>query len=335
MKRILVVTVNWLGDAVLTTPVFKALKETFPESYVAVLAVERVRQVYENNPYIDEIITFNDRTFKKSVFKKIRLAIKLRKKKFDTAFLIHRSFSRAFVCWLVGIKERIGYERKKNTFVLTKKIKPPQETVHRQKYYLNLFEQSGVEIKDKLPQFFTTLSAEKRMNSFLHVIKEKHEFIIGMNPSANWDLKRWPAQNFAKLADQLIENFSCAVIFTGAKKDKAIVDEVIKNMNKPFYNLCGKTDLKELAAIMENMNVFISNDSGPAHLAAALGINTLVIFGPTSSQITSPQGKKVNIFQKDISCEIPCHKLSCQDNICMKNITVDEVFLEVRNLLPK
>ncbi len=138
MEKILVVTVNWLGDAIMTTPVFKALKGKFPKSHVGVLAVERAKAVFDDNPYIDEVIVFDEK--RTSLQTKIDFARELKKKEYDTVFLIHRSFTRAFICWMAGIKQRIGYARFKNTLVLTKKIKPPRALLHRQDYYLYLFE---------------------------------------------------------------------------------------------------------------------------------------------------------------------------------------------------
>jgi ADP-heptose:LPS heptosyltransferase len=121
----------------------------------------------------------------------------------------------------------------------------------------------------------------------------------------------------------------------GANQDEKVVKSVIRLMHQAPYNLCGQTNLKELAAYIKSMDLFISNDSGPAHLAAALGIKTLALFGPTSSQITSPKGKKVTLFQTNVGCKIPCYDLLCKENICMKRILVTEVFEKVKELLSK
>lgn len=332
MKKILVVTVDWLGDAILTIPVFKALKETFSDSCVLVMAEERVKSVFENNPYIDETIPFDEKKLKKSFSQKLKLIYLLRKKKIDTVFLIHRSFTRAVICRLAGIKKRIGYKRVKTGFILTKKILPVNKPIHRQDYYLRLFQESGVIIKDRMPEFFIPKIEFEKAELFLKNIRGEYKYIAGINPSANWPLKRWPAENFAGLADELIKNYNCAVLFTGAQKDKEIVEKVTKNMRQKYFDLCGKTTLTELAALMRNMTFFISNDSGPAHLAAGLGAPTIVLFGPTSSEITAPKGNYVKIINKPHNCKIPCYKLDCRDNQCMKNIKVQDVIAEIKKM---
>ena len=335
MERILIVNVNWLGDAVLTTPVFKALKEHYPSSYLACMCVERVREVFESNPYINEVIVFDEKSTHKSIMSKLRFILHLRKKRFDKAFFIHRSFTRVLICFLAGIKERTGYARIKNFFVINNRVKKPLNLVHRQEHYLYLFEAQGVVFKDKTPRFFIKEDIRDAIKKTLEPITKHHAFIIGINPSANWVLKRWPSGNFAKLADRLIKENNAAILFVGANKDSAVVDEVIGKMEEKPYNFCGKTSIAELGALMSHMNIFISNDSGPAHLAASLGVNTLVIFGPTSAKVTSPLGRSVSIIKKDSGCNIPCYNSECLENVCLTQLTSSEVYDEVKNILSK
>ncbi|UCC94390.1 MAG: lipopolysaccharide heptosyltransferase II [Candidatus Omnitrophota bacterium] len=333
MERILVVSVNWLGDALLATPVFKALKEKMPFPYVAVMAPERIREVFSENPYIDEVIICDEKMHQKSLFDKLRFARMLKRKRFDTAFLVHRSFTRALICRWAGISKRIGYKRLKNAFVLTNTISVKTNTLHRQDYYLSLFERSGIPIRDRAPQFFISGVERERMNIVLEGIKQRYSFIVGVHPSANWELKRWPDESFSRLCDRLIEELGCGIVFIGTQKDKSIVEKVMENMKKEAFNFCGKTNLKELGVLLESMNLFVSNDSGPAHLSMSMGTDTLVLFGPTSAHITGPRGKSVKILQKDVGCKIPCYKLNCRDNKCMKYLRVDEVFEEAKRIL--
>ncbi|UCD15204.1 MAG: glycosyltransferase family 9 protein, partial [Candidatus Omnitrophota bacterium] len=186
---------------------------------------------------------------------------------------------------------------------------------------------------------FISKEAADKMHRFLRSVRKKHKFIIGINPSANWKLKRWPAANFAYVADKLIEQLKCAVFFIGTDKDNKITEQVLKHMHHTSYNMCGKTTVSELAALMKSFSLFLSNDSGPAHLAASLNIPTFILFGPTSSQLTAPRSKAVKIIcsnaPKKPECKIPCYNLKCKDNICMKNISVNEVLTQIRNELLK
>ena len=154
MERILVVTVNWLGDALMTTPVFRAIKAQIPSAYLGVMAPRRVEGVFQNNPYIDEVIIFDERKEHRTLADKIRFSKFLKQKKFDTAFFIHRSLTKALICYLAGIKTRIGYRRLKNFLILTEMIPAKAYQTHRQDYYLSLFEAKGINISKKIPDFF-------------------------------------------------------------------------------------------------------------------------------------------------------------------------------------
>jgi len=333
MNRILVVNVNWLGDAIMTLPAFKAIKEKFPLSSVAVMAPDRVKDVFSDNPYIDEVIIFNEKKEHKSFSQKLRFIKQLREKKFDTVFLIHRSFTRALICFLAGIKTRIGYKRFKNIFIVNKTIKPPAKNIHKQDYYLYLFEKTGIATADKLPEVYVPQQIQEKYKTEITHLRQKHTYLVGMNPSANWLLKRWPQENFAILSDKLIRELNCCILFVGAKIDADVVGAVTNRMKEKPYNFCAKTSIKELAAIIRNVDLFISNDSGPAHLSASLGVNTLVLFGPTSPELSAPRGKRVQILKKSIRCEIPCYDTGCQNNLCMKNITVEDTYQKAKELL--
>ncbi|MDP8289427.1 MAG: lipopolysaccharide heptosyltransferase II [Candidatus Susulua stagnicola] len=333
IKRILIVSVNWLGDSLLVTPAFKALKKKFPDSYLGVMVVGRVREVFQDNPYIDQVIVFDEKKQHKSFLAKLKFIYFLRRNKFDTCFFIHRSFTKALICFLAGIRLRIGYRRFKNYFILNKKIEPLIGVVHRQDRYLYLFEKNGIIIEDKFPSFFIPENIKNKVSRDLEPIKREYDCLVGMNPLANWDLKRWPKEYFAKLADSLAVDFKAAVIFIGTEAGRLAVEEIQGMMKQNAFNFCGKTNLKELGALIKNLKIFISNDSGPAHLAASLGVNTLVIFGPTSAEMTKPLGRAVTVVKKDVGCQIPCYKLDCQDNVCLKELAVEEVYSHVRNIL--
>lgn len=335
MKRILVTSVNWFGDAIMTTPALKAIKEKFPLSFLAVMAPDRVREVFSDNPYVDEVIIFDEKKNHKSFLSKVSFIKQLRAKKFDTVFLVHRSFTRALICFLSGIKTRIGYKRPKNILVVNFPIIPPSKNIHKQDYYLYLFEKAGINISDKFAKVYIEGKRLEKCKNEMAAIRKKHAYTVGINPSANWLLKRWPAENFAILCDKLIKELNCAIIIIGAKADSQTAEDVIEKMERNVYNLCGKTTIKELAAVISNLDLFISNDSGPAHLSASLGVNTLVLFGPTSSALSAPRGERVEILKKSIDCEIPCYNVNCIDNLCMKNITVEDVFLKAKAILSK
>ncbi|MFZ5801106.1 MAG: lipopolysaccharide heptosyltransferase II [Candidatus Omnitrophota bacterium] len=335
LKRILVVNVNWLGDVLFSTPAFKALKSAYPQSYLAGMVVPRVKEVLEDNPYIDELIIFDEEGAHKSLFGKISLIRKLRQRKFDTAFLLHRSFTRALLVFLAGIPNRIGYYTRKRGFLLTKAVYPDTAEIHRMDYYLKVVESAGVKIVDRHYQFFLQDDDRRFIERLL---KEKglaaDEPFVVLNPGGNWDLKRWPPENFRLLAGRLIPETGFKIVISGAAGDIALAKEISGGVAGKATVLVGETNLKQLGALFERAKVVVSADSGPAHLACAVGAPALILFGPTAKTVTGPRGKnQCVIIQKSIAgCRVPCYQLDCPDNRCMRAIGVEEVFEEIKKL---
>ena len=332
MRKILVVEVNWLGDCVMSLPAFSALKEKFKDSYIAVVCPERLKELFGVISSVDEVIVFDEKDTHRSFFSKIEFVKELKKKKFDIVFLLHRSFTKALICKLANIKEIIGFKRKKTRFLLTKKIEP-RENLHRRDYYFSLFEKAGVSVKNRIPRIEPISPLTSLADKFF---KKDNFFWIAVNPSANWHLKRWPPHYFSFLFKYLLEE-DVKIVLIGQKKDEDVVKKILVSLNdkekERIINLCGKTNLKELISVLARVDLLISSDSGPAHLASALGRRVLVLFGPTSPSITAPSGKDVYILRKDVGCKIPCYNLKCKDNICMKKIEPQDVFLKVKEIL--
>ena len=324
-KRILIVEVNWLGDVLFSTAAIRAVRKNFPDSFIACMVVPRAREILEGNPNVDKLILFND----KNLFSKLLLIFRLRTQNFDTVFLFHRSFTRLLLCFLAGIKTRIGYYTRKRGWLLTHKIVPADITsMHRGLYYLELLKRAGLVIEPSpKTEFFIPQDARDYIGQTLKDcgIKEGEKFIV-LNPGANWLPKRWPAEYFAKLAEHLITELNVAVVFSGAAKDSRLITEIVNKMDSEPVQLCGKTNLKQLAALFEKAAVVVSADSGPMHIANSVGARLIAIFGPTSVRITGPFGSGYyNTLHKDVGCVVPCYAKNCQDNICMSKIIVDDV----------
>ncbi|MCX7661620.1 MAG: glycosyltransferase family 9 protein, partial [Candidatus Omnitrophica bacterium] len=216
-KKILIFNVNWLGDVLFSTATIRNIRYNFPESYIGCIIPPRAYEVLKGNPHIDEIILFDEKERQSSIKEKINFVRLLKFKKFNMVFLLHRSFTRAFLCWLAGIPERIGYATLKRRFILTKGIPAiDRDSLHRIDYYLNIIEKAGLKVYDRYLEFFV----EEKDIDFVKGILEKQnirdsDFLVGLNPGGNWAPKRWPEEYWAKLADRLIEEFSFKVIITG------------------------------------------------------------------------------------------------------------------------
>ncbi len=349
MKRMLIVNVNWRGDVLFSTPFIRALKKSCPESFIACLVVPRCYEILVNNPHLNEIIVYDENGTHKGLAGKLKLVSLLRKRNFDTAFLLHRSFTRRLLTFFAGISQRIGYDIKKRGFLLSEKIKPPQSNLHRIDYFLNLAKAVGIcqrRTEDKGYEFFISPDDEEYADRWLakQGISEE-DFLVVINPGGNWLPKRWPKENFARLADALVAKYGAKIVISGAAKDLRLAQDIAAFMKKEAAISCGQTTLRQLGGILKRANLVISNDSGPMHIACALNCNKVIaLFGPTSPKITGPAGEgtlnqkrfrgKYIILHKDIGCSIPCYNLDCPENRCMKAISVEDVLNEIKVLFP-
>lgn len=336
-KRILIFNVNWLGDVVFSTAVIRNVRRNFPGSFIACIVPSRCFPVLKGNPYLDEIIVFDEKDRHKSLLAKLRFIGFLKRKRFDTVYLLHRSFSRALICFLAGIPQRVGHYTKKRAFLLTKKIVPPSENaVHRLDYYLDVIEKAGLRIEDRFADFVIPEEDAKFIDGFFakNTIT-KNDFLVVLNPGGNWLPKRWPKEYWAQLADKLIKECGAKVIFTGSLNDKPLVESIKNLMIEKVISTCGIFNLKHLGALARRTDIFVTADSGPLHIANAAGAKRIIaLFGPTGQSVTAPYPlKNVTILQKDVGCKIPCYVVDCKDNRCMKAIIPEDVLVRVKELV--
>lgn len=333
--KILIVEVNWLGDVLFSTPAIKALRKKFPDSFTACLIAPRAVEILEGSPYINELIVNDEKGLHSGLLGKLRLAKELRKKKFDLAILFHRSSTRALIAYLAGIPRRVGYGTWKRHFLLTDCLPmPKRDSTHRVDYYLDIVKTLGCGSQDRLYEFFTTEEDLRFAQDFLSAEGiARSDFIVCLNPGGNWLPKRWPKENFAVLADKLISGYPVKVVFCGSQNDRELIADIVSRMSHQPIIAAGRTNLKQLAGIFKRADLVISGDSGPLHIAASAGADIIGLFGPTSIRVTGPLGRgKIVVIQKHLGCKIPCYDENCAGNKCMQEITVDEVFLEVKRL---
>ncbi len=338
MKRILVVNVNWVGDVIFSSPIFKALKEAYPQAHISCLAVPRVKEVLESIPFLDEIIVYDEKGRHRNPLTKLKLIFELRKKRFDIAFLLHRSLTRALLVYLTGIPQRVGYDAKNRGKFLTHKAEPLEGQVHRSDYYLNVVESYGIVVNDRRSQLRVSTSIEEEAEKIFKAKKiQKDDYVIVINPGGNWDLKRWPPENFTRLIGGFWGDFNTKIIVSGARKDVALFRKINSLTFKNAVNLAGETSLMQLIAIMKKADLVISGDTGPLHIANSVGTEIIGLFGPTRPEITGPRGSgKAHIIQHDVGCnKEPCYHLRCPDNICMQSITPEEVLAITRQIKSK
>jgi heptosyltransferase-2 len=333
-KRILIFNVNWLGDVLFSTAAIRNIRRNFPDSFIACIIPSRCYPVLKDNPYLDEVIIFDEKDRHRGVLAKLTFVRQLKAKGFDTVFLLHRSFSRALLCRLAGIPERIGYQTKKRAFLLTKKIIPPRrDSIHRIDYYLTIIEKAGLKVEDRYLDFFVSEEDAKLVDDFL----KKHslgaqDLLIALNPGGNWLPKRWLKEYWAELADRLISEFGVRIVITGGVQDLTLACAIRGAMKEKPIIATGIFNVTQLGALAKRADLFITADTGPLHIANAVGAKKIIaIYGPTHPDITGPYPlKNVIILQKDVGCRIPCYQVHCRDNRCMKAITPEDVIKEIK-----
>ncbi len=337
MKNLLVVNVNWLGDVIFSSPVFRALRKSYPDARISCLAVPRVREILESIQEIDDIIIYDEDGRDRNLLSKFRMVGRLRRENFDAVFLLSKSRSRASMMKLAGIPVRVGYENKNRGRLLSHIAAGDVNSMHRSDYYLGVIEAFGVAVEDRS----TILEArEEDCHTVQQMLSDQgrdpSKKLIALNPGGNWDLKRWPAENFARLAERLSTDKELQLVFTGADKDRPLVEDIFRTASfesKPI-KLTGQMTLKQLTALMTCLDVFVTADSGPLHMATSVGCPTVSVFGPTRPEITGPRGTGQNVtLQKDVGCNRrACYHLECRNNICMQAVTVENVYEAIKSI---
>jgi len=336
-KNVLVRGVNWVGDAVMTLPALRALKKALPEARISLLVKPWVSPLFEKDPHVDEIILYSEEYH--GIMGKIRISRMLHEKGFCSAVLFQNAFDAAFIAFLAGIKERVGYNRDGRGFLLTTAVPVPAngQKIHHIHYYLNLLERVGIRTGFSTP--FIYLSLEERLAA-RDQLKDMKRPILGINPGAAYgSAKRWFPERFAEVANWFLKDTMGSVVIFGGKNEVGIAQEINKLIPESKLLLAGKTSLRELVSLISESDVFLTNDSGPLHIAYAVGTPLIAIFGSTDPELTGPPPQSEIsssvVVTHDISCG-PCFERTCENNDlrCMYDITSDDVYLSIKRILP-
>ncbi len=339
--NILVRGVNWIGDAVMTMPALRALRLASRTSRITLLVKPWVAPLFEKDPNIDEIILYSDAY--KGFSGKIKLAKALRERSFCAAVLLQNAFDAAAIAMLAGIPQRIGYGRDMRGLLLTKAVPfdARAKRLHHVDYYLNLVEMAGLPATKSLPWIYLQLEERLAARVMLGALKRP---VVAINPGATYgSSKRWHPCKFAEVAIRVIGDLQGSVLILGGPEETAIADEICEavsgSLSHALYserllNVAGKTDLRQLAALISECNLLVTNDSGPMHIGYAVGTPVIAVFGSTSAEHTGPLGGGHRVVKKELDCS-PCFERSCRrgDLKCMDLITPDEVFESVESLM--
>ncbi|MDQ6787637.1 MAG: lipopolysaccharide heptosyltransferase II [Acidobacteriota bacterium] len=328
---------NWVGDAVMTVPALRELRRIFPESKITLHTRSWAEGIFEDADFLDEILTFEP---DESRFKTVLAQSKIyREKNYDLAIIFPNSFESALTAKLGNIEKRFGYAKDARSFLLTDAIKIPdwKTEKHEVFYYLNLIAEIENEffgtktVSGGEPRFDLTVSDERQMRA-RRILEENGvdlscKIVAFCAGSTNSRAKRWHAESYAALNDKIQTEAGANVILIGAKNELDVSNEVWKKSKLKPVILTGKTDLAEATAILSVCDLLVSNDTGPAHIAAALGTKTFVLFGPTNPLTTKPWNSE--IIRNNVECS-PCMLRDCPiDHRCLAWISADEVFAKI------
>ncbi len=348
-KKILVLHFDGskIGDAVLSTVVFPALKKNFPKAEIFALYNSLTKDVVENNPAIKKV--FVAKRFNFFSFLEIPMAFGLRKYGFDVCLSISHNFSSHAIAFLCGAKYRIGWDRNGSGFLLNMPLpylERKQRRIPEKQTYLGLLEPLGIKGSSAEPELFTSAKAMEKIEKMLFQAGfRKGMQLAGMHAGSAPDAlaRRWPKERFATLAEKIIRKKNCFVVLVGGKNEKEINEEIISlaggQERERILDAAGNLSVSELIALAKKARVFVCNDSAPMHIAAASGCHTIAFFGPTDEILSMPAGN-AKIMTKKIACR-PCYlerknslqETDCKNNDCIKKISVQEVLEVVENAL--
>lgn len=334
--KILIRGTNWIGDAILTIPAIESIRATYPEAHIAVLAKPWVADIYKLFSSIDEVIIYESKYDNvRGVF---RLAQLLKEKKFDAAILLQNAIEAAIISFAAGIPLRAGYSSDGRGILLTHRVQRNKKIkqLHQIDYYLEMVKALGCVSVNRELHLETKINRHDAQSVLQKYIPDQQKDIIGIAPGATYGpAKRWFPARFAAVADKIARTFACRIILLGGKSDAAIAEEVRRLARTELVNLAGKTDLTEAVHLISQCGLFISNDSGLMHIAGALNVPTIAIFGSTNPATTSPAGNQSIVIHREVPCS-PCLKETCPTDFrCMELISAEDVWQAAKNKLTK
>lgn len=352
-KKILIVQPSWVGDAVMATPTLRAVRELYPQAHISYLMRRYVKPLYAGMPWVDQLITYRTGKTKAKAGKGqfFDLAARLHGGRFDLAVLLPNSFQTALVCKMARIPRIVGYERDGRSFLLTDRLLPskdkgkfvPSPIV---KYYLGLAHYLGSRQSDlKLELFVTPAEQREAREVFARCgidpelnrpASEGKAPLILLNPGAAFGAaKCWRPEYFAELADRFVEELGATVLLSAAPKERPIVDAIKRQMRHAPVDLSNQgTTLGSLKEIVRRCDLMVTNDTGPRHIAAAMDVPVVTVFGPTHPEWTEIYYAKERQVAVKVFCG-PCQRKTCPlDHRCMTRVTPAMVFQQSNELLP-
>lgn len=343
-KAIAIIRLSALGDIIHALPVANILRREYPGSKISWIVDTRYQEILEGNPDIDEIIPIDTRRWKGGIagigvfLRDIRdLSKKLSQGRFSLALDLQGLIKSGIFTAMTRASKRVGFDRANcreslNTFFTDTHVTPKEEDTHIIDKNLRFLRELEINTKDWEWRIPVKQEHERQVEGYFAGLKIKdNPPVVGINPGAAWQTKRWGAERYSQLADRLIRELGVTVIWTWGPGEKPLVDDIRQRM-KTKSHVAPPTTVLELAALTGRFDLFIGGDTGPLHLAVAVGVRTVSIYGPTDPARNGPYGQGHSVLYHELDCS-GCHKRTCNNFRCLDPINVDDVFDACRQQL--
>jgi len=336
-KNVVVRVPNWIGDAVMCTPALMDLRDNFPCATITLWARPAIVDLLRGCPVFDNLLIDDRKEKQEGLAGTFSLISMINKRHFDLTVLFPNAFDSAWMTFLARIPHRWGYAADGRKWLLTKAIPVPAHrlTTHHVYYYQGLIQGLGLQSQQRAPSLPIHPDAERQVNQkFPELSVGNRTWFVGVNPGAVYgSAKRWLPERFAEVAETLVnrlqedlvpsQRVQCVVV--GGPGEESLGQRLASSMRSSPVVLSGKTSVGDLMVILKRCSVFITNDTGPMHMADALGVPTISIFGPTNPRRTAPFRQQQGVVHRPVSCA-PCRFRHCPiDHRCMTGISVDDV----------
>lgn len=330
VAKVLVRMPNWIGDAVMSTPALGAIRAAFPASEIVLAANPLVSELMTPHPFCDRVVVYDKRGAHRGVPGLWKFCRLVAGERFDLAILFQNAIEAAIIVKLAGINIRAGYSADGRGILLTDRVKVSKDArrMHHVQYYLNMLARLGVPPAAKKLRLQCTVEERNWAGGILGSGRW-----AAINPGAAYgSAKRWYPERFAQVADALASEFGYGSLLVGGPGEIGISSEIESLMRSKPLNLVGSTSVRQLMALLASVDLVITNDSGPMHVAAAFDRPIVALFGPTDHHVTSPLCSRFSLVRKETECA-PCLRRQCPtDHRCMADITVEDVLEAVEAL---
>jgi heptosyltransferase-1 len=332
--RILLIKLSSLGDVIHALPTLEALRSLYPQGHITWLVENTYAPVLAEHPALDEVWPvprprLGSGRFLEKLPELFQTARRLREKPFDLVIDLQGLLKSAFWVALARGERKLGYDRTRefSYLALTERLAPFNPEAHAVRRYLNAARHLGAPAAPPLFRLGLNLPEDLR-----HLLPETGQPLAILHPGARWPTKLWPGPHWARLAEWLIRDKGFQVVLTGSSGDRDLVGEIVAQATVPLLNLSGRTSLAELAALFKKARIAVTTDTGPMHLACALGTPVAALFGPTAPWRTGPFGHGHEVVRLRLPCS-PCFRRQCPEPRCLTELTVPSAKEAVEKIL--